>query len=60
MFLKNIPQSRDPEAIVKERGLIQILTLDELSRIAVEVEANPNADETRNGKDKALGYLVGK
>lgn len=62
VFEETFHSGRDPEAIVKERGLIQISDADELSRIVVEVvEANPNAvEDYRNGKDKALGYLVGQ
>lgn len=62
VFEETFHSGRDPEAIVKERGLIQISDADELSRIVAEVvEANPNAvEDYRNGKDKALGYLVGQ
>ena len=47
---------------MKERGLVQISDTDELSRLVAEVvAANPNVvEDYRNGKDKALGYLVGQ
>ena len=47
---------------MKERGLVQISDTDELSRLVAEVvAANPKVvEDYRNGKDKALGYLVGQ
>jgi len=62
VFEETFHSGRDPEAIVKERGLVQISDTDELSRLVAEVvAANPNVvEDYRNGKDKALGYLVGQ
>ncbi len=62
VFEETFHSGRDPEEIVKERGLVQISDADELSRIVAEVvAANPNVvDDYRSGKDKALGYLVGQ
>ena len=62
VFEETFHSGRDPEAIVKERGLVQISDTDELSRLVAEVvAANPKvAEDYRNGKDKALGYLVGQ
>lgn len=62
VFEETFHTGRDPEEIVKERGLVQISDEDELGRIVAEVlEANPNVvEDYRNGKDKALGYLIGQ
>jgi aspartyl-tRNA(Asn)/glutamyl-tRNA(Gln) amidotransferase subunit B len=62
VFEETFHSGRDPEEIVKERGLIQISDADELGRIVAEVVAsNPNVvEDYRRGKDKALGFLVGQ
>ncbi len=53
---------KDPDAIVQEKGLAQISDTAELERIVAEViAANPGSvQDYRNGKDKALGFLVGQ
>jgi aspartyl-tRNA(Asn)/glutamyl-tRNA(Gln) amidotransferase subunit B len=53
---------RDPEAIVKEEGLKQISDEDELENIVDNVIAeNPDAvEDIKNGKDRAIGFLVGQ
>lgn len=51
-----------PEEIVKKEGLIQISDEDELEKIVKKVlSANEQSIiDYRNGKDRALGYLVGQ
>jgi len=53
---------RDPEEIVKEKGLIQISDEGALQKIVVEViNANPQSVvDYKAGKDKAIGFLVGQ
>lgn len=51
-----------PEEIVKKEGLIQISDEDELEKIVKKVlsENEQSIIDYRNGKDRALGYLVGQ
>lgn len=53
---------KDPETIIRERGLVQIKDEDKIRRLAREaVENNPEAvDSFRAGKEKAIGFLVGQ
>jgi aspartyl-tRNA(Asn)/glutamyl-tRNA(Gln) amidotransferase subunit B len=53
---------KDPEAIVKEKGLVQISDESELEKIAQKViEENPKSvQDYKNGKEKAMGFLVGQ
>jgi aspartyl-tRNA(Asn)/glutamyl-tRNA(Gln) amidotransferase subunit B len=52
----------DPEALVVSRGLIQITDTSELEAVVDEVlAANPKSiEDIKNGKDRALGFLVGQ
>ncbi len=51
-----------PDAIVKEKGLLQITDEGEIARIIEQVMAdNPSSvQDYRNGQKKALGFLVGQ
>jgi aspartyl-tRNA(Asn)/glutamyl-tRNA(Gln) amidotransferase subunit B len=51
-----------PEDIVKEKGLIQISDEGELERIVMEtLDNNPQSiEDYKNGKDRAIGFLVGQ
>ena len=51
-----------PEKIVKEKGLIQISDEGELKKIVEEVLNNNEQSiiDFKNGKDRALGFLVGQ
>src|SRR5690606_25297550 len=53
---------RDPQEIVEEKGLRQISDAGALEAIIQEViAANPGpVEEIRQGKDKAIGFLVGQ
>ena len=53
---------RDPDAVVREKGLLQISDEGELAAVVDEVIAqNPSvAEDYRGGKEKALGFLVGQ
>lgn len=53
---------KDPDDIVKEKGLAQISDTAELEKVVAEViAANPQSvEDFRNGKDRAIGFLVGQ
>jgi aspartyl-tRNA(Asn)/glutamyl-tRNA(Gln) amidotransferase subunit B len=53
---------KDPETIVKEKGLVQISDTGELETMAKKViAANPRSvADYLAGKDKAIGFLVGQ
>lgn len=55
-------EGKDPNKIVKEKGLIQINDEGEIERIVDEtLEENPESiEDYKNGKDRALGFLVGQ
>jgi aspartyl-tRNA(Asn)/glutamyl-tRNA(Gln) amidotransferase subunit B len=53
---------RDPEEIVREKGLVQITDEGALAAVVEEVmAAHPKVvEDYRKGKEKALGFLVGQ
>ncbi len=53
---------RDPEIIVKEKGLVQISDEGALLKIVVEIiDNNPQSvADYKGGKDRAIGFLVGQ
>ena len=53
---------RDPEDIIKEKGWIQISDEGAIKEVVMKIlEANPQSiADYKAGKDKALGFLVGK
>lgn len=58
MFEKDI----DPEIYIEEHGLRMVSDEGELKKIIKEVIANnpQSVEDYRNGKDKAIGFLVGQ
>ncbi|MCU9614327.1 Asp-tRNA(Asn)/Glu-tRNA(Gln) amidotransferase subunit GatB [Caldibacillus lycopersici] len=52
----------DPETIVKEKGLVQISDEATLTKIVTEIlDANQQSiEDYKNGKDRAIGFLVGQ
>ena len=52
----------DPNAIVEREGLKQVNDTGEIKQIVVEViKENPQSvEDIKNGKDKAVGFLVGQ
>ena len=62
ILLEMFDSGQDPGSIVKARGLVQISDENELERIVADVIAgNPGpVEDFRNGKEKALGFLVGQ
>ncbi|EOD00305.1 Asp-tRNA(Asn)/Glu-tRNA(Gln) amidotransferase subunit GatB [Caldisalinibacter kiritimatiensis] len=55
-------EGKDPNTIVKEKGLIQISDEGELKKIVDKVlsENQQSVEDYKNGKDRALGFLVGQ
>ena len=53
---------REPEEIIKEKGWIQISDEGAIKEVVLKVlEANPQSiADYKNGKDRALGFLVGQ
>lgn len=62
VFREMFETGKNPEAIVKEKGLVQISDQSELEKIARKViDENPKSvQDYKNGKEKALGFLVGQ
>ncbi|MDQ0219826.1 Asp-tRNA(Asn)/Glu-tRNA(Gln) amidotransferase subunit GatB [Peribacillus cavernae] len=62
VFKELIENGGDPETIVKERGLVQISDEGALKKIVGEaLDNNPQSiDDFKNGKQKAIGFLVGQ
>ena len=55
-------EDRDPEAVVKEKGLVQITDNSEIEKIVKQVleENMQSVEDYRSGKSNALKYLVGQ
>ncbi|MFW6022383.1 MAG: Asp-tRNA(Asn)/Glu-tRNA(Gln) amidotransferase subunit GatB [Halanaerobiaceae bacterium] len=62
VFEEMFKTGKDPETVVEEKGLKQISDEGKLEEIVMKViEENPEAcEDIRNGKDQAIGYLVGQ
>lgn len=62
VFAEMFATGKDPEAIVKEKGMVQISDEGQLKEIVDEVIAkNPQSiEDFKAGKDKALGFLIGQ
>lgn len=62
VFKDLVKKGGDPEKIVKEKGLVQISDKSELLKYVTEVLDNnqQSIDDFKNGKDRALGFLVGQ
>ncbi|MGO1479316.1 MAG: Asp-tRNA(Asn)/Glu-tRNA(Gln) amidotransferase subunit GatB, partial [Senegalia sp. (in: firmicutes)] len=55
-------EGKNPQEIVKEKGLIQINDESEIEKMVDSVlDDNPESiEDFKNGKDRALGFLVGQ
>lgn len=62
VFKELIENGGDAEKIVKEKGLVQISDDETLRKFVNEaLDANPQSvDDFKNGKQKAIGFLVGQ
>ena len=62
VFEEMFKSGEGPEAIVEEKGLLQISDTKELEKIVDEViKTNPGpVEDLKSGKKKAMGFLVGQ
>ncbi|QHS24195.1 Asp-tRNA(Asn)/Glu-tRNA(Gln) amidotransferase subunit GatB [Virgibacillus sp. MSP4-1] len=62
VFSELVEKGGDPEKIVKDKGLVQISDEGQLTEIITGVldENQQSIDDYKNGKDRALGFLVGQ
>ncbi|MCT2536817.1 Asp-tRNA(Asn)/Glu-tRNA(Gln) amidotransferase subunit GatB [Aquibacillus koreensis] len=62
VFAELVEKGGDPEQIVKEKGLVQISDEGQLKDIIVAILDNNEQSiiDFKNGKDRALGFLVGQ
>ena len=62
VFEEMVATGRDPEAIIKEKGLVQISDSGALEAVAQEIiDANPKeAADFKAGKTKVMGFFVGQ
>ena len=62
VFEKMYESGKDPETIVDEEGLKQISDEDKLEGLVDQIiKDNPDAvEDIKNGKDRAIGFLVGQ
>ena len=62
VFEPMMTENKDPEKIIEEKGMKQISDPNALKTMANEVlDANPQSiEDYANGKDRAVGFLVGQ
>jgi aspartyl-tRNA(Asn)/glutamyl-tRNA(Gln) amidotransferase subunit B len=62
VFAEIVEKGGDPEKIVKDKGLVQLSDPVKLKEIINQVldENEQSIEDFKNGKDRALGYLVGQ
>ncbi|OEF99247.1 aspartyl/glutamyl-tRNA amidotransferase subunit B [Vulcanibacillus modesticaldus] len=62
VFKEILATGMDPQTIVKEKGLVQITDESEIAKIVDSVLSNnpQSVEDFRNGKEKAIGFLVGQ
>jgi len=62
VFEEMFRTGKDPEAIVKEKGLVQISDQAVIEKVVEEVIANntKSVEDYLSGKERALGFLVGQ
>ncbi|MFG6115478.1 Asp-tRNA(Asn)/Glu-tRNA(Gln) amidotransferase subunit GatB [Halobacillus sp. MO56] len=62
VFAELVEKGGDPEKIVKEKGLVQISDEGQLTEIITKIldDNQQSIEDYKNGKDRALGFLVGQ
>lgn len=62
VFAEMLASGKDPEVIVKEKGLVQISDEGAIKEIVLKVvSSNPKSvEDFHNGKEQAIGFLVGQ
>ena len=60
--LEAMLEGEDPEKVVETKGMKQVSNEDEILKIVTEVlDENPQSIiDFKNGKDRALGFMVGQ
>lgn len=60
--LEEMLNGKDPETIIEEKGIKQVSNESEILKIVLEVlDENPQSiEDFKNGKDRALGFMVGQ
>ena len=60
--LESMLDGKDPEKIAQEKGMKQVSNVDEILKIVTTVlDENPQSIiDFKNGKDRALGFMVGQ
>lgn len=62
VFKEMFNSDKNPNAIIEEKGLVQISCIDEVTKIVDEVlNNNPKSiEDFKAGRNKAIGYLMGQ
>lgn len=62
LFVALMAEGGDPEALAKERGLVQMSDIEGISRIAegVIAENSKVSEEVKAGKEEAMKFLIGQ
>lgn len=62
VFAELVENGGDPEKIVKDKGMVQISDEGQLTEIITKIldENEQSVADFKNGKDRALGFLVGQ
>ncbi len=62
VFKEMVETGKEPHIIIKEQGLVQISDEGELGKIVEQVMVNnpQSVEDFRNGKQQAIGFLVGQ
>ncbi|UOQ44075.1 Asp-tRNA(Asn)/Glu-tRNA(Gln) amidotransferase subunit GatB [Halobacillus salinarum] len=62
VFSDLVEKGGDPEKIVKDKGLVQISDEGQLTEIITKIldQNEQSIEDYKNGKDRALGFLVGQ
>ncbi|SEA89756.1 aspartyl-tRNA(Asn)/glutamyl-tRNA(Gln) amidotransferase subunit B [Thalassobacillus cyri] len=62
VFAELVEKGGDPEKIVKDKGLVQISDEGQLTEIITKIldDNQQSIEDYKNGKDRALGFLVGQ
>lgn len=62
VFAELVENGGDPEKIIKEKGLVQISDEGQLTEMisAILDKNQQSIEDFKNGKDKAIGFLVGQ
>lgn len=62
VVLEAMLDGKDPEVVVEEKGMKQVSNEGEILKIVTEVldENSQSIEDFKNGKDRALGFMVGQ